>query len=80
MRAEVADHGAQRSRNEHADPIAGVRLGSRLYENVQKFFLNCDDLEKNGSTNRYRKKNTEKAILLILRSTAPTGVIRIDTS
>jgi hypothetical protein len=28
MRAEVADHGAQRSRNEHADPIAEVRLGS----------------------------------------------------
>jgi peptide deformylase len=28
MRAEVADHGAQRSRNEHADPVAEVRLGS----------------------------------------------------
>jgi hypothetical protein len=27
MRAEVADHGAQRSRNEHA--VAEVRLGSR---------------------------------------------------
>jgi hypothetical protein len=29
MRAEVADHGAQRSRNEHADPVAEVRLGSK---------------------------------------------------
>jgi hypothetical protein len=28
MRADVADHGAQRSRNEHADPVAEVRLGS----------------------------------------------------
>ena len=28
MRAEVADHGAQRSRNEHADPVAEVRFGS----------------------------------------------------
>jgi hypothetical protein len=28
MRAEVADHGAQRSRNKHADPVAEVRLGS----------------------------------------------------
>ncbi len=28
MRAETADHGAQRSRNEHADPVAEVRLGS----------------------------------------------------
>jgi hypothetical protein len=28
MRAEVADHGAQRARNEHADPVAEVRLGS----------------------------------------------------
>src|ERR1700724_375035 len=28
MRAEVADHGAQRSRNEYADPVAEVRLGS----------------------------------------------------
>jgi hypothetical protein len=29
MRAEVADdHGAQRSRNEHADPVAEVRLGA----------------------------------------------------
>ena len=27
MRAEVADHGAQRSRNEHADPVAEVCLG-----------------------------------------------------
>ena len=30
MRAEVADHGAQRSRNEHADPVAEVRFGSKL--------------------------------------------------
>jgi hypothetical protein len=29
MRAEVADHGAQRSRNEYADPVAEVRLGSK---------------------------------------------------
>jgi hypothetical protein len=27
MRAEVADHGAQRSRNEHADPVAEVPPG-----------------------------------------------------
>jgi hypothetical protein len=33
MRAEVADHGAHRSRNEHADPVAEVRLGSSLCEN-----------------------------------------------
>jgi hypothetical protein len=29
MRAEVADHGAQRSRNEHAEPVAEVRFGSK---------------------------------------------------
>src|SRR5262249_44163148 len=29
MRAVTADHGAQRSRNEHADPVAEVRLGSK---------------------------------------------------
>jgi hypothetical protein len=30
MRAEAAGHHAQRSRNEHADPVAEVRLGPIL--------------------------------------------------
>ena len=37
---------------------------------MQKYFLNYDELEKNSSASRYRKKKTEKTILLILRSRA----------
>jgi hypothetical protein len=32
------------------------------------YFLNYDELETNNSASRYRKKKTEKTILLILRS------------
>ena len=35
---------------------------------MQKYFLNYDELETNNSASRYRKKKTEKTILLILRS------------
>ena len=39
MRTEVADHGAQRCRNDMLDPVAEVRLGSRAHQRFLKMNL-----------------------------------------
>ena len=55
MRAEVADHGAQRSPNERADPVAEVRLGSWLCENAK-------------TLNRDRRSCSSKTVLVAQRA------------